>query len=113
MLPKNQRVQQSAFLEVLKGGKSVYAPYLTLKFLKGKQRQESKFSFVVSRAVTKKASDRNLLKRRGYYIIRKHKEDIIDSVTATFFFKRAGVKFSFKDLEREILFLLKKAQLLK
>ncbi len=113
MLPKTKRVERSVFPETLQRGKSVYSPFLNLKCLKRNDAKESKFSFVVSKAVAKKAVDRNLLRRRGYSTIKDNQAKIKDSFTCIFFFKKESIKLSFRELEKDILFLLKKSEVLK
>src|SRR6476620_3631920 len=109
MLPKKKRVERTIFPETLGRGKSAYSPFLNLKCLKRSDKNESKFSFVVSKAVAKKAVQRNLLRRRGYSVIKDNQSKIKESFTCIFFFKKESVSLSFKELEKDILFLLKKA----
>ncbi len=113
MLSKNKRVKRSIFPETLQRGKSAYSPFLSLKCLKRSDARESKFSFVVSKAVAKKAVERNLLRRRGYSIIKDNQSKIKGSFTCIFFFKKEAINLSFKELEKDILFLLKKSDVLK
>lgn len=113
MLPQKKRVERTIFPETLQRGKSGYSPFLNLKCIKRDDAEESKFSFVVSKAVAKKAVQRNLLRRRGYSIIKDNQAKIRDSFTCIFFFKKESNALSFKELEKDILFLLKKADVLK
>ncbi len=113
MLPKNNRIKRAVFDEAFQKGKSVYSPFLNLKFHKAEAGSPAKFSFVTSKNVSKKASDRNLLRRRGYSVIKDNSLKIKDSFECIFFFKKDSMKMSFKDLEKDILFLLKKADVLK
>ena len=123
MLPKRQKVPRRLFIEALTKGRSIHSKYLSLRFLKSKELKQSRFSFIVSSKVSKKATVRNLLKRRGYYIVRKNKKNISDQFIFLFFFSaKSGSAFGgkktkttdpFKELEREILTLFKKTGILK
>ncbi|MCF7833791.1 MAG: ribonuclease P protein component [Candidatus Pacebacteria bacterium] len=70
MLPKKQRVDKKSIEEVFSKGRFVNSAYLSLKYLQGKSIGAYKISFVAPKAVAKKAVDRNLLKRRGYYVLK-------------------------------------------
>ncbi|MFA6397863.1 MAG: ribonuclease P protein component [Candidatus Paceibacterota bacterium] len=112
MLPKEKRVPRATFSEVFKKGKIIHSPFLTLRFIK-KEPENSRFSFVISSSVSKRAVDRNYLKRIGYNIIQNNLKTIKNSYICTFFFKKEGKNLKFKELEKEINFLLNKAGICK
>lgn len=117
MLSKKKKVSRILFPVIIKESKSIYSPLITLRFFQRKSNsvlgkktdKESKFSFVVSRKIIKDAVKRNRLKRRGYNIITKNKENIRDLFNCIFFFKKGAEKISFKELEKQVIFLLEKA----
>lgn len=70
MLKKELRLTKNKEFEaVLKKGKSVYSSVLLIKFIKNNLNY-SRFGLIVSNKVSKKASQRNLIKRRIREIIR-------------------------------------------
>ncbi len=75
----------------------------------------SKFSFVVSKKVSKSAVQRNLLRRRGYSALRlilgKKKLHTLP-VLGVFFLKKDAEKLTFSAFQNEVRLLLKKAQIL-
>ena len=52
-------------------GKTTRARYLSLKYIANSRRQESRVAIVVSKKITKKAPERNRMRRRLYEIVRK------------------------------------------
>ena len=73
MLSKDFKVDKKLISLVLKQGKIFNSPYFTLRVFKQKTdcKKFGLFSFVVSKKVAKNSTDRNKLKRKGLYIIRK------------------------------------------
>lgn len=93
MLPKNRRIEKKYFGKITKFGKRYNSDLFSLYKLPISDkdtRVPSKFSFSVSKKVSKLAVDRNKLRRRGYSVVSKH----IKSITPGFFYY-----FSFKKLE--------------
>lgn len=71
MLPSANRLKKKKdFERVFKGGKSLKSPFLVLKVVDNKSK-ENKFGFIVSQKVSKKAVVRNKVRRRLGAIIRK------------------------------------------
>ncbi len=110
MLPKKRRIQRSDFGQILKTGKSVSSSFVSLKYGRVALPQSS-FSVVVSKAVSKKAVERNKLRRRIYSIITKLKNRVTPGYQAAFFVKKEAAALSFKKLEQEISALLSKTPL--
>jgi ribonuclease P protein component len=63
MLPKRSRLSAQEVKDVLSKGRSARAGAVSARFLPG---GSSKASIVVSKAVAKKATERNRLRRAGY-----------------------------------------------
>ena len=78
-----------------------------------KNKKEVRFSFVVSKKISKKAVERNKFRRIGYNTIQKNISSIKEGFLVAVFIKKSATKISKKELEKEIIFLLKKANLLK
>ncbi|MEI6296760.1 MAG: ribonuclease P protein component [bacterium] len=107
MLDKTRRIKKEYFEELLKKGKSAFSPLLSVKYLSNRQGK-SIFGFVISSKVAKKATERNLFKRRCRHIIKKNLPLIKDGLTLSFFAKPGVTKLSFAELENEITLLLRR-----
>lgn len=112
MLPQKRKVGIELFPFVLKGGKIVSSEHFSFKFVPILNTPDSKFSFVVSGKVSKKATERNLLKRRGYVVIKKNPALKKIPIAGVFFAKNGATKLSYAALEQEINSLLAKARLI-
>lgn len=113
MLPKKNRLSRVLFATLLKDGAFFHSPHLSLRVVKT-QKGLSKFSFVVSKKVSKSAVIRNLLRRRGYSTLQSIlngglKEEMNKAAIGAFFFKKGAPKLGFGEIRDEIEFLLKKA----
>ena len=115
MLPKNRRIQRKDFSFILKNGKRYNSPHLLVYVVKlnySDTSTKSRFSFSVSKKVSKKAVDRNRLRRRGYSIIAKHKNILEKSLFCFFSFKKGAGTLTFTQLKKEIIDLLRDATVL-
>ena len=115
MLSSKLKIKRASFSEVLSRGKSFHSPSFTLRVLKKKSLHEepSSFSFVVSQKIAKKATARNLLKRRGYTVIKKLLGNIKPCYICVFFAKKEFARLRSAELEKEVFLLLKKAGIMK
>lgn len=91
------------------------SPSLSLRVVKSTKSDKdlSRFSFVSSGKILKKAVDRNLFKRRGRHILRKLKDKLKNGHVGAFFVKKGLSELEFEGLEREIISLLGKSGILK
>jgi len=105
MLPRNRRINKEIIENVLKTGKSKQSSYFSVKYM-ASGTEKSRFTFVVSSGVAKKAVDRNFLKRRCRYVIGKNLGKIKDGFILMFFAKKGAESLTFKEIETEILSLL-------
>lgn len=103
MLSKRKRVDKKLFLEVMKKGKVVPHSLFLLRYLKG---EESRFAFVVPKSVSKKAVDRNKMRRIGYNTL--NSIDILPKMTAIFFYKKEAKIATVAQLKSAIFSLLDK-----
>lgn len=69
MLPKKNRADRKAVEKIFKEGKFVNSQNLTLKFIQT-ESVYPQISFVVPKTVSKKAVIRNILRRRGYVVLK-------------------------------------------
>ena len=66
MLPKKNRLDTKTVEKVFKMGTFINSQSLTLRFLKEKENLQIHISVVAPKSVAKRATERNLLRRRGY-----------------------------------------------
>lgn len=111
MFPQKRKVGKALFPFVLKGGKVISVEHFSFRFTPTPGVTKSRFSFVVSAKVSKKATERNLLKRRGYAILKKNSGLEKIPVAGVFFAKRDSTRLSYNTLEQEINSLLAKARI--
>lgn len=112
MLPKENRVKKALFAKVFRLGHTFSSPHLTLRVVAA-PKEGGKFSFVVSKTVAKGAVKRNLLRRRGYSIVREMKGFGTKETVNIFFLKKGAEKLSYRELASEVESLFIKAGMLK
>ena len=93
-------------------GKSLYGPHFSLKVGRAAAGEESSFSFVVSKKAVKTAVKRNIVKRRGYHVLRDIFDEFKKPYRGIFFAKKGAGALSFSEFQSEILSLLKKARII-
>jgi len=116
MLTKVLRSSRVSIRDTMRGGLRVSFQHLSLTHKRARRHSftaniPSTFAFIVPASVSKKSSDRNLLKKHARHIIHLHKNRIIPNQTIVFYFKKGSVNFPFKNLEKEILAALFKENL--
>jgi len=111
MLSKKRRLKKALIGKILEQGKLVRGSRVSLKYLIVPDG-ESAFGVVVSSKITKAATVRNKLKRRGRAVILQLLPDIKKGFLALIFFKKGSPEMSFNDLENEITQLFKNAKAL-
>lgn len=116
MLARKNRVPRALFPYVLAKGRTYNAEHVYARVasipteLNGRQHQ-SRFSFVVSIKVAKKAVDRRALRRAGYDVIEKERAHLKDGFIVVFFFSKAAKEISKEILQHEIEDILRKTSL--
>lgn len=113
MLPKKYRLTKNAeFLRVNRSGKRAFSAYFRLNYL-ANHGAASRFGQVISNKISKKATVRNRLKRQVSEIIRLNKRKIIDGYDLVIFLNQQAIGRTYQELEKELVYLLNKAKLLK
>jgi ribonuclease P protein component len=111
MLPRKYRlVKKKDFKNLHKKGDILFSKNFVLKFKKNNLRQ-TRFAFVVSFKVSKKAVVRNKLKRRLREIIRAYLPKIKKGYDILIIAKSSSLDLNFKQLKIKILLVLGKAGL--
>lgn len=90
MLPKTNRNTRKDIDYIFKYGKSLSAPYLTLRYLIN-SRPEKQISFICPKTVSKKAVVRNKLRRRGYGAIKEYENLLPHGFTGAFLFNKRSL----------------------
>lgn len=72
MLPKKNRTDKKIVEKIFKEGKFINSPSFTFKFILNTGNNIPRVSFIVPKNMVKLAVKRNLLRRRGYAILRKY-----------------------------------------
>ncbi|MCD4704975.1 ribonuclease P protein component [bacterium] len=112
MIAKKFRLKsRKDFDQILKSKNKFYSQNLVLKFSKN-DLDLSRFSVVVSKKISKKAVDRNLIRRRVYEIIRLNMDKIKKGWDLIIFSKKAVLNLDYSEIEKELFYILKKANLL-
>ncbi len=111
MLSKRNRTNKKLVEKIFKEGRFINSPNLTLKFIK-ENTIVPQISFITPKLVSKKAVDRNLLRRRGYFILRKYLTQFPPGFVGVFIFSKKSMNIfggkknksrnPIKNLENEI-----------
>ena len=92
MLPKKNRIDKKLVEKIFKEGKFVNSSNLTLKFVK-KETGFPQIAFITPKTVSKRAVDRNLLRRRGYGALSKYIHLLPVNIVGAFVFGKKGMEF--------------------
>ncbi|HNW71396.1 MAG TPA: ribonuclease P protein component [Candidatus Paceibacterota bacterium] len=122
MLPKKNRADKRTIDNIFKEGRFLSSGILSLKYITN-NTIEKKISFITPKNISKKAVDRNLLRRRGYSILEKYLDRfprgfcgafIFGSKSMAIFGKKRNKKErqdSIAQIDKEILVILNKLRI--
>jgi ribonuclease P protein component len=109
MLPKENRLRKkNDFENVLRRGGGLKQDFLVLK-LKENKLKDTRFGFIVSQKVSKKAVIRNRVKRRLREIIKLKMEEIKKGIDVVLIALPGAEKKDFSETKKEMEDLLKKS----
>ncbi len=111
MLPTNRRIKKEFFTKIVKTGFFVHSDNFYLIYLNN-NNLPSCFSFVVSNKVNKTSVGRHLLKRRMSKVVEKVLSKVKIGLSSLIYAKKGASLLLYSDIEKEILKLLNKANLL-
>lgn len=112
MLPKEYRLRQEKDIKALfANSKSVFDVCIGLRYRKNTLNL-SRFAVVVGTKVSKKAVDRNKIRRRIRSVLQKRLIEIRPGFDVVFLVKKEVLSASFKEVEEQVERLLQKANLL-
>lgn len=113
MLPAYARLKKEQdFNLVWRKGRSYFSRYLLLKMLK-KKIKYTRFGIIVSNKVSKKATQRNRLKRRIREILRLKLDKITPGHDCVIVVKAGILERTYQEIDREIKNILLKAGLIR
>lgn len=104
MLPKKNRVSSKEIQQIFKFGKILHSPIFIFRYFKNENIKNNKISFIVPKTISKSAVKRNLLRRKGYIIIKKLFNLIPHPTIGVFVFKKQNTE----NIENEIKNIIKK-----
>jgi ribonuclease P protein component len=114
MIPQDRRISRKEFNEFLKKSRSIYSENASLSVYQEKKEVfPSRFAFVVSKKIAKKAVERNKIRRHGYAVIQKNIEYIKPNAICIFFFKKGSDNLTYEQKQSQIISLLQKAGIYK
>jgi len=111
MLPPKNRIDKNLFPEFMKKAKTFSSGNLNLKVAYSCQKNKS-FAFVASLKVSKKAVERNKLKRRARAITYPLLERVSAGICAAIFFKPSIIGKKYAEIKDELISLYKKAKII-
>lgn len=104
MLPKKNRVDKKNVDLIFKKGAFIVSPSFTFKFVLNNTHLKPRISFVVPKNIAKLAVKRNLLRRKGYFALKKHINQFPLGIIGVFIFKKVEENISkIKDEIKNIL----------
>lgn len=106
MFPKKNRIH-SFFFKILGKGRIYHSPLFSVNVLKNKEDNNFRVSVVISKKIAKKATERNLLKRRFLSVLKNNKNLLKNDFLYIFYPKKDVQTADFKEIEFEIIKILK------
>ena len=101
MVPQKNRLGSLFFKNLFKKGIIIDSQSFSLKYIKG-QGEEFKISVVISKKVSLKATERNLLKRRFLSVLMEQKDLLKQGFSYIFYPKKESQNISRDILKQEI-----------
>jgi len=112
MLPKENRLKKKKdFEQVFKKGRGFKEDFLFLK-INENDLKESRFGFIVSREISKKAVVRNKIKRRLRETMKEELPKIKSGIDGVLVVKKGAAEKDFLEIKKVVNSLLKKAKIL-
>jgi ribonuclease P protein component len=112
MLAKNNRLNTDLEIKrLIRSGKTFFLPQLTFKY-SANQDKDIKIGFIVSNKVDKRATKRNLLKRRLREANRSFLKDLKPGHNLLIIAKKSALDLSFVELKKQIEFAYNQIRLL-
>lgn len=91
MLKKRNRVNRKTIEKIFKEGAFINSESLTFKFILNKNFNGPIISFITPRAISKSAIKRNTLRRRGYFVLKRHFNQLPNNIIGVFIFSKKSL----------------------
>lgn len=88
MLPKKNRVDKKGVDFIFKKGNFIVSPSFAFKFILIKNSPQPRISFITPKNIAKMAVKRNLLRRRGYSVLKRYIDQFPSGILGVFIFKK-------------------------
>ena len=112
MLSRKYKLKKdNDFKKVFQNGKYKQKDFIKIKFLKN-NLEISRFSFIVGLKISKKAVQRNKIKRRLEQIIQLIFKQVKSGFDIIIFVDKIIIEKKYKEIEENLIDLLKKAKLI-
>jgi len=102
VLKKKNRVSARKEISELRGGEMIYQSPIFGLLMLDKKDKEKRFLFVVSKRISKKAVERNRIRRVLSEVIRLNLEKIKPGVRLSFLIRRSILEWKWKDIKDEV-----------
>jgi len=112
MLPIKRRIKKDSFSKIMKEGVFVHSDNVYLRFLDRKDQLSSLFTFVVPVKVKKTSVGRHLIKRQMTAVLEKFLLTVKSGFSVIIIAKKDLSSLPYTEIEKEIIKLLMKAQIL-
>lgn len=113
MLAKINRLRSSRnYDRIFKNGQTYFSPFFNIRILSS-NLEKPRFGIVISTSISKKATIRNLFKRRISAIIRKNINDFQIGFDLVIKVKPAAINMKYKELEYTLISLFGYAGIIK
>jgi ribonuclease P protein component len=93
MFPKKNRASKKDIDLIFKDGSFFNSANLTFKYIVKNNNLEPRVSFIAPKTASKKAIIRNRLRRLGYNILKKHKNQFPAGLIGVFVFSKNSLVF--------------------
>lgn len=111
MLPKLHRLHQDQEIKSLtKAGQTFFLPQFIFKYQKNTEKI-SKFAFVVSTKVDKRATVRNLLKRRMRAAVKEILPKLNTGFSVLIIAKKQAIELDFATIVKQFIFAFNKSKI--
>lgn len=106
MLKKENRIRsKKEFAEIKIEGRVLYSPLFGFLSYK-KDDEQKKFGFIISKKISKKAVDRNRIRRLLSTVVQKHFDKFEKGIRVVFLTKQEILGKSLIEVEKEVLKLI-------
>ncbi len=112
MLPKSWRIRlEKDFDRIFSKGRSIHATTMSIKYLPS-SLDNPRFGFLVSNKISKRATQRNIIKRRLRAIVAKHAHDYKKAYDVVVLTRPPILTRTYAQMEEEFLVVCNKLSIL-